>query len=117
MRCEQKYSGRGTRAFGTTSWRMRPGRLPMPIHCGKCRPCRCYCTIRGGDIERLLNHLVGAPDQCVWNVELERLGGLQIYVQCDFSGPLDRQVAGLVALENAPSIISGQAVCVADVGS
>src|SRR5262245_6607295 len=79
--------------------------------------CRRYCMIHGGDIERLLNHLVGASDQCVWNIEFERLGGLQIYVQRDFGGPLDRQVAGLVALENAPSIISSQAVRVADVGS
>ena len=41
------------------------------------------------DIE-LFDHLVGAPDKCVGNVDTERLGGLQVDVQLDFSGLLDR---------------------------
>ena len=38
----------------------------------------------------LFDHLVGAPDKCVGNVDAERLGGLQVDVQLDFSGLLDR---------------------------
>jgi putative ABC transport system substrate-binding protein len=42
----------------------------------------------------------------------KRLGGLQVDVQLDFGGQLDRQVGGLVTLENPASIVAGQAVCV-----
>jgi hypothetical protein len=46
----------------------------------------------------LLNHLVGAREQRLRNVEAERLGCLEIYCQFELGRMLDRQVGGLVTL-------------------
>ena len=43
-------------------------------------------------------------------VEAERLGGLEVDDQLDLGGLLDRQVGGLLALENAARIVAGPAV-------
>jgi hypothetical protein len=83
---------------------------PMSALPLKADMCGATSDVRFGpkaDIEGLLNHLVSASDQRVRDAEPERLGGLQVYLQRDFSGPLDWQVAGLVALENPPSVVSG----------
>ena len=66
----------------------------------------------------LFDHLVGARRlACSGHGEAERLGGLQVDVQLDFGGLLDRQVGGLVALENPAGIDAGQAICVRNVRS
>ena len=63
------------------------------------------------DIGTLFDHLVGARLHCRRHVEAERLGRLQIDVELDFGGLLDRQVGGFLALENPAGIIARQAVC------
>ena len=56
------------------------------------------------------DHLVGGGEQRVGDVEAERLCGLQVDVHLDLSYLLDRQVGGLVALENPAGIVTGRAV-------
>ena len=50
------------------------------------------------------NHLVGASNQRLRDLDAERVGSLEIYDQLDFSGLLDRQITGLFAVENVPGI-------------
>src|SRR5262245_51106058 len=64
-----------------------------------------------------LDHLVGTPDERVGDGDAECLGGLEVNVQLNFGCLLDRQVSGLVALENAAGIDAGQTVCVRNGGS
>ena len=45
------------------------------------------------------DHLVGAADKRVGDVEAERLGGLEVDDQLDLRGLLDRQIGRLLALE------------------
>src|SRR5262249_57831921 len=47
----------------------------------------------------------------------ERLGGLEVDVQLDFGGLLDRQIGGVVALENPAGIESGDSMRVPDAWS
>src|SRR6266700_397043 len=49
----------------------------------------------------LLDHLVGAREQRRRNRQAERPGGRKVEDQLDFGGLLDRQIGGLLALENA----------------
>ena len=62
------------------------------------------------DIDRLFDHLVGAPDERVRNVDPERLGGLEVDVKLDLGRLLDRQIGGLLPLKDATSVNSGQSV-------
>ena len=49
-------------------------------------------------------HIVGAARHGQRDGDPERLGGLEVDVQLDFRCLLDRQVAGLLALENPAGI-------------
>ncbi len=69
------------------------------------------------DIGTLFDHLVGARLHCRRHVEAERLSRLQIDVEPDFGGLLDRQVARFFALENPAGINARQAVCLPKVRS
>src|ERR1700737_3185148 len=51
-----------------------------------------------------LDHLVGAAEQRYWKGEPERLSGLEVDHELDFRGLLDRQLGGLLALENPAGI-------------
>ena len=59
----------------------------------------------------LFDHLVGAEQDRCRNIEAERLGGFQIDHEFKFCRLLDRQIGGLVALENAPDIDAGLPIC------
>jgi hypothetical protein len=59
---------------------------------------------------RLFEDSVGATNQRVGDSDAQRLGRLQIDVQLDFRGLLNRQFGGPVALENPPGIDAGQPV-------
>jgi hypothetical protein len=59
-----------------------------------------------------LNHLVGAPNQCIGDNESKRLGGLQIQEQLNLCGLLNRQIAGLFALEDTGGVDAGQTVSI-----
>src|SRR5947207_5845923 len=48
----------------------------------------------------LLYDLVGLGEKCRWNINAERLGGLEIDDQLEGRRLLDRQIGGLGALEN-----------------
>jgi hypothetical protein len=54
--------------------------------------------------DQLLDHIVGAAEQRQREGEAERLGGLEIDNEFDFCKQLDRQVGGLLPVENAPGI-------------
>jgi hypothetical protein len=58
----------------------------------------------------LFDHLVGAADQRERHGNTERLCSLQVNNQFDLANLLDRQVGGLLALENAAGIVASQAV-------
>src|ERR1700687_5499270 len=57
----------------------------------------------------LFNHLVDNGEHAGWNVEAERLGGLEVDDEFELGRLLDRQVGGLFALENPPNIDAGLA--------
>src|SRR6516164_7618744 len=60
--------------------------------------------LRTSSVRFSLDHLVGAGEERVGNVEAKRFRGLQIDVQLDFSDLLDWQVGGLLALEDAAGV-------------
>jgi hypothetical protein len=55
----------------------------------------------------LLDHLIGDGQRRFRNCEAERLGGLEVDDQFEFSRLLDRQIGWFLAFENAPSIDAG----------
>ena len=61
-------------------------------------------------LDQLLDHLVGAAEQRQREGEAERLGGLEIDNELDFCKQLDRQVGGLLPVENAPAIYANKAL-------
>jgi hypothetical protein len=67
-------------------------------------------VLAGSTRRGLFDHLVGAPDQRVGNVDAERLAGLQVDDQFDLGCLLDRQVGGFVAFENPTGIDAGNVV-------
>src|SRR5262245_38740281 len=55
----------------------------------------------------LFDHLVGAGEQRRRRLDAERLSGVEVDDQLDFRGLLDRQIAGLLAAQNAIDIGGG----------
>src|SRR6516165_352692 len=58
----------------------------------------------------LLDHLVGAGGQAGRHVKAERLGGCQVDHELEPAGLLDRQVGGLLALENPHDVESSTVI-------
>ena len=50
------------------------------------------------------NHLIGAPDERIWDIETKGFCCLQIDNQGDFRGLMHRQVARLLTLKNAAGL-------------
>src|SRR5262245_4900914 len=65
----------------------------------------------------LFDHLVGAAGERKRDGDTERLGGFEIQDQLDFHRLLDRQVRGLLALENPTCIYAGLMKRVCNVGT
>jgi len=63
------------------------------------------------------DHLVGERAQRRWNFEAEHLGGLEINHKFVFRRRLDRQVTGLLALEDTINVTGGLAVLVNWIGT
>ena len=66
---------------------------------------------------RLLDHLVGAGEQCRRDDEAERSRGFEIHGQLKFGGLHYRQVRSVLALENPASIRRRLAIGVRQVGA
>jgi len=49
---------------------------------------------------RLFDHLVGAGENCWWNIQTKRLRCFEINDQIEFYGLLDRELCRVCALEN-----------------
>jgi hypothetical protein len=60
----------------------------------------CLLWVISGHSAHSFDHLIGGIQEPFRNRQTECLSGLEIDVELDFSGPLHRQVGGLVALEN-----------------
>src|SRR6516225_1027042 len=63
------------------------------------------------------DHLVGAGEYRWWNVETKRLRGLEVDYQLVLGRRLHRQVARLLALEDAIDVAGSAHILIADVGS
>src|SRR5258707_5160925 len=57
----------------------------------------------------LLYDLVGLGEECRWNINAERLGGLEVDDQLEGRRLLDRQIGGLGALEDLSHVSTDQA--------
>src|SRR5262249_31247165 len=58
---------------------------------------------------RLVDHLIGARDECRGHRDAERLGGLEVNDQLELRGLLDRQITRLCTLQNFVSVARGAA--------
>src|SRR5438128_6385923 len=65
---------------------------------------------RSSECAALLDDLVGASEERERERKSERLGGLHVDNQLDSRDLLDRQVGGLVALENPAGVEAGDAI-------
>src|SRR5215813_11099740 len=63
------------------------------------------------------NHLSGANEQSGWHSQAERVGGLQVDDQFDFGNLLDRQVGGLLALEDTVGVDASRMECIRNAAS
>ena len=59
-------------------------------------------------LRRSFNHLVGAGEQRRWHLDAERLGGFEVDHELEFGRLLHRQIGGLRAFENPPSVNAGE---------
>ena len=59
---------------------------------------------------RSFDHLVGADEQRRWNVDAERLCGLEVDEQLDFGGLLHREIGGLLAPQYPATVSPGHSV-------
>src|SRR5262245_50449078 len=59
---------------------------------------------------RSFDHLVGAGEQRGWDLDPERLGGLQVDHELELGGLLDGQIGRLFAFQNSTSIHSRQPI-------
>ena len=75
---------------------------PRKRTCAAHEPMYAKCQKR--TLARLFDDLVGASDECVRDVNAQCLGSLEVDGQLDLGYLLDRQVGGLLALEDAASI-------------
>src|SRR5437588_10830676 len=76
------------------------------------RRTRCCAEIRYNYIlkDTLFDHLIGAAKHGKRNRDAQCLGCPQIDNQLDLGGLLNRQIGGLVALEDASSIVANEPV-------
>ena len=65
----------------------------------------------------LLDHLVGDREHARWNGKAERLGGLEIDDQLELGWLHDRQVGGLVPLENPAHLLADLPIEVRNAGT
>src|SRR5207244_3922124 len=74
-------------------------------------------TQLGHSPSALFDHPVGATEQRERESDSERLGGLEVDVELDFCGLLDRQIGWFFALENAAGVDASQAVVICNAAS
>ena len=64
----------------------------------------------------LFDHLVGAAEQRQRYIDAQCLGTFKIDEEFDFAGPLNGQVAGVVAFENTTRVDAGETIGIPDYG-
>src|SRR5262249_18572762 len=83
----------------------------------KCQTSVQFDTLDSSFVRGSLDHLVGEREQLVWNLEAKRLGGFEIDHKLEPSRLHDGEVSWLLSVENAASINSSLAICLAEAGS
>ena len=70
----------------------------------------CPSCAMNGSRRTSLDHLVGDCEHARWDVQAERFGGLEVDHQLELGRSNDRQVGGLLALENAAGVDADLAI-------
>src|SRR5512144_2804671 len=97
------------------------GRLPITVSTLKAKIALAYAGYHPpGPAERpvrnSLDDLIGEREQVIWNLDAERLSGLDVYDQLELCRQHNRQIIRFLAFKDASGINTGLTICISNAG-